>query len=172
MSTQIWIANAAAVAQVTTLVPATPSIGDTFKVTCNGKSVSYVTAAGTLADVANGLATALANCVYPEFKEFTPQKTGTAITLTGTSAGRPFAVSTSVTTSGTATFTSSTPTPATGPSDWANGANWSSGSAPASGDDVYFNSGSVPCLYNLAQWASCLTASPCCRPTRGRSACL
>lgn len=158
MSTQIWIANAAAVAQVTTLTPASSSVGDAFKVTCNGKSVSYATAAGTVADVCNGLATALANCVYPEFKEFTPQNTGTSITLTGNSAGKPFTVSTSVTTSGTATLTSSTPTAATGPNDWANGANWSTGSAPVAGDDVYFNGGSVPCLYNLAQSAVTLNS--------------
>ncbi len=151
MSTQTWIANAAAVAQVTTLTPASPAVGDTFKVTCNGKVVSYVTAAGTVADVCNGLATSLANCVYAEFKEFTPQNTGTTITLTGNTAGKPFTVSTSVTTSGSATFGSATPTAATGPNDWANGANWSTGSVPANGDDVYFNSGNAPCLYNLAQ---------------------
>jgi trimeric autotransporter adhesin len=63
----------------------------------------------------------------------------------------PFAVSLSVTTSGSATFTQSTTTAATGPNDWANGANWSTGSAPAAGDDVYFSTGTVPVLYNLTQ---------------------
>lgn len=158
MSTQIWIGNAAAVAQITTLTPASPSANDTFTVKCNGKGVSYSTTAGTLADVCNGLATALANSTYKEFKEFTPQNTGTTITLTGTTAGYPFTVSVSVTTSGSATFSAATGTAATGPNFWDNGANWSTGSPPAGGDDAYFNSGSVPCLYNLAQSSTTLNS--------------
>jgi trimeric autotransporter adhesin len=151
MASQTWLGNAAPVAQVTVLTPATPSVNDTFTVTCNSKAVSYQTAVGTVADVCNGVANALANATFAEFKEFQATNTGTTIQLAGQTAGLPFTVSLGVTTSGSATFTQSTTTSATGPNDWANGANWSTGSAPATGDDVYFSTGTVPVLYNLAQ---------------------
>jgi len=151
MTTQNWIGNAGAVAQITTLTPASPSAGDRFNLTCNGKTVSYLTAAGTVADVCNGLSAAISNAAFPEFKEFAATNPGSTIVLTGTKAGLPFTVSLSVTTSGSATFTQSTSTAATGPNDWANGANWSSGSVPVSSDDVYISTGAVPILYGLAQ---------------------
>jgi hypothetical protein len=153
MTTKIWSGNAASVMQVTTLTPASPSANDTFKVTVNNKLVSYQTATGTVADVCNGLATALANSTYAEFKEFVPQSTGSTITLTGVTAGVPFTATTSVTTSGSATFTASVTVSCTGPNFWDNAANWSTNSVPASGDDVVFNSGNVACLYNLTQTA-------------------
>ncbi|HET6327051.1 MAG TPA: hypothetical protein VFG04_20390, partial [Planctomycetaceae bacterium] len=153
MTTKIWSGNAASVMQVTTLTPASPSANDTFKVTVNNKLVSYQTATGTVADVCNGLATALANSTYAEFKEFVPQSTGNTITLTGVTAGVPFTATTSVTTSGSATFTASVTVSCTGPNFWDNAANWSTNSVPASGDDVVFNSGNVACLYNLTQTA-------------------
>jgi len=153
MTTKIWSGNAASVMQVTTLTPASPSANDTFKVTVNNKLVSYQTATGTVADVCNGLATALANSTYAEFKEFVPQSTGNTITLTGVTAGVPFTATTSVTTSGSATFTASVAVSCTGPNFWDNAANWSTNSVPASGDDVVFNSGNVACLYNLTQTA-------------------
>jgi hypothetical protein len=154
VATQRWLGNAAPVTQVTTLTPASPSVNDTFTVTCNSKSISYQTAVGTVADVCNGLANAINNNVgnYAEFKEFTAQNNAnTTIVLTGNTPGLPFTVSVSVTTSGSATFSQTATTAATGPNDFANGANWSTGSAPAGGDDVYFDAGSVPCLYGLSQ---------------------
>lgn len=153
MATQTWLGNAAPVAQVTALTPANPSVNDTFTITCNSKSVAYQTGAGTVADVCNGLANAIANSSFAEFKEFQPTNTGTTVVLSGLTAGLPFSVSFSVTTSGSATASQSTVTSATGPNDWANGANWSSGSVPANGDDVYIATGSVPVLYGLAQCA-------------------
>jgi hypothetical protein len=59
MSTQTWLGNAAPVAQVTVLTPASPNANDTFTVTCNSKAVSYQTAVGTVADVCNGVANAI-----------------------------------------------------------------------------------------------------------------
>jgi hypothetical protein len=59
MATQTWLGNAAAVAQVSVLTPASPSVNDTFTVTCNSKAVSYQTAVGTVADVCNGVANAI-----------------------------------------------------------------------------------------------------------------
>ena len=139
MSTQNWLGNAAPVAQLTVLTPASPSANDTFTVTCNSKAVSYQTAAGTVADVCNGVANAIANSSFAEFKEFQATNTGSTIQLAG--HRRPacrLPSSTSVTTSGSATFMQSTPTAATGPNDWGNAANWSAGGgAPANGDNVY-----------------------------------
>jgi trimeric autotransporter adhesin len=151
MSTQNWLGNAAPVAQVTVLTPASPSVNDTFTVTCNSKAVSYQTAVGTVADVCNGVANAIANTTFAEFKEFLATNTGSTIQLAGQTAGLPFTVSTSVATSGSATFTQATTTSATGPNDWSNGANWSTGSAPANGDDVFISTGTVPILYGLDQ---------------------
>jgi hypothetical protein len=151
MSTKTWLGNAAPVAQVTTLTPAAPSVNDTFTLTCNSKAVSYQTSAGTVADVCNGLANAIANAPFAEFREFQPTNAGSTIVLSGLTAGLPFLVSFTVTTSGSATASQATGTAATGPNDWANGANWSTGSAPANGDDVYISTGSVPILYGLAQ---------------------
>jgi hypothetical protein len=153
MATQRWLGNAAPVTQVTTLTPASPSANDTFTVTCNSKSISYQTAAGTVADVCNGLANAINNNTnnFQEFTEFTAQNNGATIALTGNTPGLPFTVSPSVQTSGSATFTQSATTACTGPNFWDNAANWSTGSAPAASDDVYFDAGNVPCLYNLSQ---------------------
>jgi trimeric autotransporter adhesin len=151
MTTKTWTGNAAPVAQVTTLTLASPNENDTFTVTVNNKSVSYQTAAGTIADVCNGLATALANAPYSEIGEFTPQNAISAITLTGNTAGVPFTVSLSVQTSGGATFTQAATTACTGPNFWDNAANWSSDTIPANGDDIVFNSGNVACLYNISQ---------------------
>jgi hypothetical protein len=154
VATQRWLGNAAPVNQATTLTPATPSANDTFTVTCNSKSISYQTALGTVADVCSGLANAINNNVgnYAEFSEFTAtNNNNTTIVLTGNTAGLPFTVSVSVTTSGSATFGQTATTAATGPNDFANGANWSTGSEPASSDDVFFDLGNVPCLYNLSQ---------------------
>jgi trimeric autotransporter adhesin len=151
MTTKIWSGNAAPVTQVTTLTPASPIENDTFTVTVNNKQVSYQTALGTVADVCNGLATALANCAFAEFKEFVPQSTGGTITLTGLTAGVPFTATPSVVTSGSATFTAAVTLPCTGPNFWDNAANWSTNSIPANGDDVVFSSGNVACTYNLTQ---------------------
>ncbi len=151
MTTKTWTGNAAPVAQVTTLTPASPNANDTFTVTLTNKSGSYHTAACTSADVSTGLATPLAKAPYSEIGEFTPQNAISAITLTGNTAGVPFTVSLSVQTSGGATFTQAATTACTGPNFWDNAANWSSDAIPANGDDIVFNSGNVACLYNVSQ---------------------
>jgi len=46
----------------------------------------------------------------------------------------------------------------TGPNFYDNGANWLSGSVPSTGDDEYFDSGNVSCLYNLAQSGTTLNS--------------
>ena len=100
MASQTWLGNAAPVAQVTVLTPVSPSVNDTFTVTCNSKAVFYQTAVGPVADVCNGVANALANATFAEFKEFEATNTGTTIQLAGQTAGLPLVGSLSVTTSG------------------------------------------------------------------------
>ncbi len=161
MATQRWTGTAAAVSQVSRLTPANVEVADIFTVTCNGKTVSYTAALATVADVCNGLATALAASIQPEFKEFTATNQTTYIQLAGNVAGRPFTVSTSTTDGGgsnTQTLTLSTPTACTGPNFFTDANNWLSGTAPVSNDDVYFDSGSVPLLYGLSQSAITLTS--------------
>lgn len=55
------------------------------------------------------------------------------------------------TTASSATFTLSTPTASAGPNDWSTAANWSTGSVPAGGDDVYLTNSSVGIFYGLGQ---------------------
>jgi hypothetical protein len=154
MATQRWLGNAAPVAQVTTYTPAGAATGMTFSITCNGKTVSYTTSLGTAADACSGLAAAIAAFGQAEFQEFTPQAQPTYILLTGNTAGLPFTVTGAASGGGGGgSVTLASTTAATGPNDWANGANWASGSAPAASDDVYFDAGNVPCLYSLSQSA-------------------
>jgi hypothetical protein len=160
MATQRWLGNAGPMTQVTTLTPGgTFASGDTVTVTCNGKSATYQTTVATFADICNGISTALQNAAqqYKEFSEFYSTNLGTTVTLTGQTTGYPFTVTVS-TTSVSGTWVASSATACTGPNFWDNGANWSTGSAPASGDNVYFDSGNVPCLYNISQSAVTLAS--------------
>ena len=109
------------VAQVTKVTPSNVVAGDTFTITCNGKPISYVSAAGTAADVVNGLAAAIAANVQgiPEFTEFTalavPAATpgpndGSVLLLTAGTPGVPFTITTStlVTSAGNITVVETT----------------------------------------------------------------
>src|SRR5262249_8993955 len=47
-------------------------------------------------------------------------------------------------------FTIANTTPATGPNDFKNSQNWSTGTAPANSDVLVFDNGTVPCKYGLS----------------------
>lgn len=104
-----------AISQVTKVTPANVAIGDTFTITCNGKSVSYVALNATNADVVNGLIAALAATTIAEFQEFTfasgtDANGNTVLLLTAGTPGYPFSVtcSTIVTTLGSVVVTETT----------------------------------------------------------------
>jgi hypothetical protein len=59
MASRLYRGDSVPVAQVTKITPANVLVGDTFTITCNGKSVVYVALAATVADVVAGLIAAL-----------------------------------------------------------------------------------------------------------------
>jgi trimeric autotransporter adhesin len=151
MAMNLWRGDAVAVAQIDTITPASVAVGNTFSIAINGKTVSYTTAAGTVADVCTGLTALLAASATAEFQEIAWTTDGvTSITATAVSPGVPFAQVSSAS-GGTAMLSTTHTMASAGPKDWSTPANWSTGSAPAAGDDVVFTNSANPCLYGLAQ---------------------
>lgn len=156
MATKRWRGDAPAVAQVSHYTPANVEVGDIFTLTCNGKTISVTAAAATVASVVGLLVTALTDTTIAEFREVTPTNGTTHLVLTANDAGIPFTITSSATDGGganTQTFTASTPIANSGPNNWDVAANWEPSGVPATGDVVYFDNGSSPCLYGLNQSA-------------------
>jgi len=98
MATNLWRGDAAAVAQVVSLTPASPIPGDKFSVTINGKTVSYTTTAATTSDVVQGLSSALQASTIAEFLEISwYNNSNSYVQAAATTAGVPFTLSASVT---------------------------------------------------------------------------
>ena len=114
MTLQRWTGNSPSVAQVSTLTPVGPIPGDLFSVVCNGKAVTYTTAAGTVADVCSGLQAALASSANPEFLEIGWVNSSTYVKATSNLKGRPFTITASVTPSVLAVPTMGAPTGVSG----------------------------------------------------------
>lgn len=158
MANQIWRGSAKAVAELDTLTPGgTIVAADTFSVTINNKVVSFVTTDSTIATACIGVQAALAACTEPEFLELTYVNTGTTVTATANTPGKPFTMTTSIISSA-GTFTHAVTTASSGPNDWGTAANWSTNSVPVNSDTVYFSASRVSCLYGLNQSAVTLTA--------------
>jgi hypothetical protein len=93
----------------------------------------------------------------PEFLEITfANPSGTTITGTAVTAGVPFTCtfstnSVSGTINGGSTSTGTVTVASAGPADWSTAANWTTGSVPASGDDVYLTNSTNPIMYGLSQ---------------------
>lgn len=149
MATKRWLGKAQAKAQVTTItVGGTWSTSDTPTFTINDKDI--VVTVGTDTTTAN-IATAMKEAFngdtqtgtgdhtfsetgdnIPEFDEITATVSGSVVTLTGDTKGKPFSI-TATDNSASGTFTPSTTTAATGPNHWDDAENWSGGSLPTSG---------------------------------------
>ena len=153
MATKRWVANAAYVTDLWTMFLSGTVTSQTFTITINGKTATYVAGGGdTVATVLAGLVTSFGASLNPEFAELVASGVPaagpfTSAILTGRSPGKPSVVT--VSTSGAATFTIANTTAATGPTDFTNGQNWSGGSAPANNDTLVFDAGSTPCKYNI-----------------------
>lgn len=148
MATKYWIGGAAAVAQVTTITYGTIASATTYTVTCNGKSVSFLSTTNVAADIYAGVAAAIlaAQSTAPEFKDFVATSSGSGLVLTGSVAGTPFTVTASAS-SGTATVTATTA--ATGPNHFNNAANWQGGSNPSAADDLVLDLSTYAILHGL-----------------------
>ncbi|MBI3866827.1 MAG: hypothetical protein HY290_33525 [Planctomycetia bacterium] len=113
MPIPIFRGDSPPVAQITRVTPANVKVGDTFTLTCNGKSVSYVAKAATVADVVAGLVAAVQTTTIPEFAEMlaSPAADNSYFTLVAATAGVPFTVtaSTTVTSAGNVTVVETTP---------------------------------------------------------------
>ncbi len=151
MATKRWLGNAAGVYDVWTISLSGTVTSQTYTITINSKTVTYVSGGGdTVASVLAALVaawTSTTSPAAPEFSELTPVVSGTTIVATGNTLGKPSTIT--LNTPGTATFSIAHTTSATGPNDFTNAANWSTGAAPANSDVLVFDNGNVDCLYNL-----------------------
>jgi hypothetical protein len=122
MGTNVWRGDAAAVAQEDDFTPGgTPIPGDLFKVTINGKTVSYtdvstsLTVALMVSDVCTGLAAALSASQFGEFAELSYDgSSGTTVKGVAQTAGIPFVTSVSLTKANLAVPVLNAPTLAAG----------------------------------------------------------
>ena len=148
MATKRWKGAAKAVTQITTITFSAYTSGETYTVTCGGKSVSFVATASTAANVVDGLVAAIEteSAVLVEFSEFTAENDTNELKLTANTAGVPFTVTATAST-GTATVTATQA--ATGTNFFDNADNWSDGTVPAAGDDLVFENSAVSLLYAL-----------------------
>jgi hypothetical protein len=124
------------------------SVGDTYTLTHNLKTVSYTAVTGdTTADVAAGLVAAVQASPEPEFQELEASSNAAVLSITGPDDGATVTVTASV--SGSATMTAGTTTAPVSPYDVGDGANYSSGSLPANNDTLVIPTGSADMRYNL-----------------------
>jgi len=148
--------DAAPVAQETHVTPANVGVGDEFRLTINGRTVSFVATAATVAHVTAGLTSAWNGAGLAEFAEASAIDRGTFVELKADLAGRPFAVAASTVDgdgSNTQTLTVSTVVPSAGPQHWDTASNWSTGTLPTDGDEVVLENSNVELLYGLDQGA-------------------
>jgi hypothetical protein len=157
VANKIWSGNAKNVAQVNTITP-TAQNSETYTVTINGKTVSYLSdASATVAEITAGLVSALsASTAPPEFAEVTWTDSTTLVTATAVTAGKPFTQTSSAT--GAATLVTVTTTANKSSNDWNDADNWSPTGVPVSTDDVFLENIAVSILYGLAQSAVTLTS--------------
>lgn len=171
MAERKWKAKAKDVKQVDTITIAlTWATGDTITVTCDG--IDFVVTIGSLvttAQVATTLYEAFngasaftdttASCsptlaqggaqAMGQFRAAAATVSGSVVSLTGITAGRPFTFTSTENTVGTGTAALVNATVATG-KNWGNNAdNWTGDTVPVDTDDIIFDSGNVPCKYGL-----------------------
>lgn len=157
MATKRWRGDAPAIAQVDTLtVGGTIEVGDKFKATINGKTLSVSATSTSTSTTATEIATAWNASTIPEFAEITAAANGAAVTLTADEPGKPFTVTVATTESddGAAdnqTFSKASTTANSGPNVVSVAANWEGAAAPADADDIVFDTGSGDVLYDLDQ---------------------
>jgi hypothetical protein len=154
MSTKVWQGGAQAIAQVNTVTPSVPAVGNTFTITINGKSFTWTAGATTVADVTAGLAALLNASQEGDVTELTAVDLTTAVQITGPLDGTPFTQTSSAaagTGGGSPTLTTVTTTAGQSPYDWSVAANWQGGAVPVAADDVVADGTSVPILFGLDQ---------------------
>ncbi len=162
MATNVFTGGAQTTAQVNTVTPAgSPTIGNIFTLTCNGKTINFTATASTVANVTAGL-TALVNASsIAEFNEVTAVDNTTTLTLTANTPGTPFTITSSAAAGsggGSPTLVSSTTTANSGPADWSVAANWSLNAVPISTNDVVIDNTNQDISFGLDQNAVTLAS--------------
>ncbi len=164
MATQVWFGSAVAVQQVRTYtVGGTIAAGDTFNISVGAKTFTYTagmspTAVTTAAGIAAQLQS-INTTLNPEFAQLSIGTTSGAATWTITGvAGVPFDIQAAPLASAAGTLTWSDTIPCSGPNFANVGANWSTGSSPASGDSVYLTNTTQSLLYGLDMHAIALAS--------------
>ena len=148
--TNNWIGDAQAVAQTSAVtIAGTPVAGQTFSVSVGLKVAVYTAVAGdTTSLVAAGLQVLLASSTTAEIREVAWTVSGSVVAGKSPVAGRPFSIS-ATTAGGTGTIAAATSIASAGPNHWDSPANWSTGAAPISTDDIVVANSAVSILYNL-----------------------
>lgn len=168
MGTKRWAGGAPRVAQVNTyLMGGTWEVGDLIRVTVGAKAWDYAVTSATITTFLPLFVTAIQALVasdYLEFKDFTATSSSGTLTLTGSTAGKPFvatltplesnggaADTQTIEGAGTAT-TGTAATACSSPNHWSIAANWVENAVPVNADDVVIDRG--PSIkYGLAQSA-------------------
>lgn len=147
MAVKYWKGGAQAIAQITTVTWSAYAAGQTYSVTINDKTVSYVAGASTASDVVAGLIAAIQSAAEVEFSQMTVSGT-TSLIFTGNNPGEPTTIEADATT-GTPTVTATQA--ATGPNHFNNADNWIGGALPSAADELWFTNSSYSVLYGLDQ---------------------
>jgi len=134
-----WQAKAQKTPQVNTVTPANVGVGNSFVLTINGKSETFVATAATVANVTAGLPPLWNGSDEGEMDEATAVDNTTNILITADTPGTPF-TQTSSATGGTAALTTSTTTANISPNDINNATNWTDG-IPTANDDLILDEG-------------------------------
>ena len=174
MATSRWIGRAESVAQKDTItVAGTWATADTATLTIGGANLTYtVGSLTTTAQVATGIkemveggtftdTTATSNALgtnVPQFSGITATVSGSVVTMTADTRGKPFTLTATEVTAGTGTATRGASQAATSKNHVDDPDNWTEGSVPGAGDDVYIDNSSVSLLYGLDQLSGTLTS--------------
>lgn len=176
MATRTWLGNAAAIKQVDTVTIASVwAADDTVTLTINSKDlVITIGSLITTAQVATTVQQAIENIAFtdstatknlangkfdfPELAETVATVSGSVVTLTAKTAGKPFTLTATYVTDGLGTATKATSTAATGPNHWDATDNWSGATVPVSNDTIHFDdSGRDDLLYALTTGLNTIT---------------
>jgi hypothetical protein len=121
----------------------TAQVATTVKQAFNGETLTDTSASSNVA-VADGGAQAI-----PQFSEMVATVSGSVVTLTARTAGKPFTISVTESTAGTGTATGAAATANAGKHEADNADNWDINAVPLDNDNIYF-AGTTDMKYDLS----------------------
>jgi hypothetical protein len=152
MSINVWQGLASAVSQQGNVTVTGYDPSTTYSVLIGGQAVSILGSGGSTTSTATALQVALAASTIPYFAALTwTNPSAGVVQATAKVAGVPFSLTTAVSGGGGTIGSYSPVTSSSGPNDWSTAANWSLGTVPISGEQVFLQASTVPILWGLAQ---------------------